>query len=134
MVFKKITLAASAALAGALFAPSAAQAQYVGDGYYERGYYQPVQHRYRPGDYYGERRGYRRGYDRRYDRRRYERRYRGRYCRDDGDTGTIIGAIAGGLLGHEVAEGRRGRGDGTAGAIIGGVAGALAGRAIDRDC
>lgn len=139
MALKKIALAASAALAGTMLIPAAAQAQYAdgyGNGnYYERGYYQPVQHRYRPGDYYGERRGYRRGYDRRYDRRRYDdRRYRRGRCRDDGDTGTIIGAIAGGLLGHEVAEGRRGRGDGTAGAIIGGVAGALAGRAIDRDC
>ena len=46
-------------------------------------------------------------------------------------TGTIIGAIAGGLLGREIA----GRGDRTVGAIIGAGAGALAGRAIDRnDC
>lgn len=134
MALKKIALAASAALAGTLFVPAAAQAQYAGDGYYDGGYYQPVQYRYRPGDYYGQR-GYRRGYDRRYNRRYYnDRRYRRGYCRDDGDTGTIVGAIAGGLLGHEIAEGRRGRGDGTAGAIIGGVAGALAGRAIDRDC
>ncbi|VAV96601.1 hypothetical protein MNBD_ALPHA04-174, partial [hydrothermal vent metagenome] len=44
--------------------------------------------------------------------------------------GTIIGAIAGGLLGNEVAR----RGDKTVGTIIGGAAGALAGRAIDRDC
>ena len=43
--------------------------------------------------------------------------------------GTIIGAIAGGLLGHEVA-GRRG--DRTTGTIIGGAVGAVAGRAIDK--
>ncbi|MBN8820088.1 MAG: glycine zipper 2TM domain-containing protein [Sphingomonas sp.] len=53
-------------------------------------------------------------------------RYR---CRDNGTGGTIIGAIAGGLIGHEVA-GRRG--DKTAGVIIGGAVGAIAGRAIDK--
>lgn len=86
---------------------------------------------------------YRRGdrYDRRYDRRyndrrynndrrhysnnRYDRRYR--QC-DNGDGGTVIGAIAGGLAGHEIA----GRGDKTVGTIIGGAVGAIAGRAIDR--
>lgn len=96
---------------------------------------QPVQWR---GDRRGERGGRRfdggRGFDRRdYDGRRdYDRgrSYRGR-CRDKGTGGTIIGAIAGGLLGN-AAVGRRG--DGTAGAIVGGGVGALAGRAIDRDC
>ena len=81
---------------------------YRGDGYYRDGYY--------------------RGY----------RGYRGGYrCRDNGTGGTIIGAIAGGLLGNEVGKGsgRYGRrGDGTTGAIIGAGVGALAGRAIDRDC
>lgn len=72
-----------------------------GDGYYRRG----------PG-------GPPRGYD------------RPRRCRRDGTGGTIIGAIAGGLLGDSIA----GRGDRTTGAIVGGGLGALAGRAIDRDC
>ncbi|MBU0557491.1 MAG: glycine zipper 2TM domain-containing protein [Alphaproteobacteria bacterium] len=63
---------------------------------------------------------------RRYDRRNYAYNQR---CRDNGTGGTIIGAIAGGLLGHEVA-GRRG--DKTAGVIIGGAVGAIAGRAIDK--
>ena len=40
----------------------------------------------------------------------------------------LIGAIAGGLAGHEIA----GRGDRTVGTIIGGAAGALIGREIDR--
>ncbi|MBN8806588.1 MAG: glycine zipper 2TM domain-containing protein, partial [Sphingopyxis terrae] len=40
----------------------------------------------------------------------------------------IIGAIAGGLAGHEIA----GRGDRTVGTIIGGAVGAIAGRAIDK--
>jgi uncharacterized protein YcfJ len=56
----------------------------------------------------------------------YGERYR---CRNDGTTGTIVGAIAGGLLGHEIA-GRRG--DKTTGVIIGGAVGAVAGRAIDK--
>jgi uncharacterized protein YcfJ len=51
------------------------------------------------------------------------------YCkRDNGTTGLVIGAAAGGLLGHEVA----GRGDKTLGAVIGAVGGGLLGRAIDR--
>lgn len=55
----------------------------------------------------------------------------GRYrCRrDDGTEGTIIGALAGGVLGHEVA----GENDETEGAIIGALAGGLVGREIDRD-
>ena len=80
------------------------------------------------------------GYDQRYDPRynqgvRYQydnRAYGGtRYqsCRSDGAAGTIIGAIAGGLIGNSVA-GRHG--DKTAGTIIGGAVGAIAGRAIDK--
>src|SRR3546814_16926965 len=68
-----------------------------------------------------------RNYDRRDYRRHYNRRSNQR-C-DKGDGGTIIGAIAGGLLGHEVV-GRRG--DKTLGTVLGAGAGALAGRAIDR--
>jgi hypothetical protein len=75
-------------------------------------------------------------YDDRYDRRDYRRgdRYRGdRYYRgnarcDKGTGGTIIGAVAGGLLGNEVAR----RGNKTEGSIIGAAVGALAGRAIDK--
>lgn len=56
----------------------------------------------------------------------------GRYrCRrNDGTTGLLIGGVAGGLLGREVA-GRRG--DRTAGFLIGAVAGGLIGRSIDRN-
>ena len=90
-------------------------------------------------------RGYRGDHHRGYRGERYYRNtyrgyrggYRGGYrCRDNGTGGTIIGAIAGGLLGNEVGRnsGRYGRGDGTAGAIIGAGVGALAGRAIDRNC
>ncbi len=73
-------------------------------------------------------------YDR-YDRREYRRgdRYynnsRNNYQRcDNGTGGTIIGAVAGGLLGNEVAR----RGNKTEGSIIGAAVGALAGRAIDK--
>lgn len=93
-------------------------------------------------------RGWKRGHDRSWhddrgdyrDRRYYRDRayagpvWRGRdgryYCRrDDGTTGLLIGAAAGGLLGREVAGPR---GDRTAGLIIGAAAGALIGRAVDR--
>ena len=93
------------------------------------GYYQPVRDSYYRGDGYGRGDRYARG-DRYYNRDRgYYRGDRNRYRRcDNGTGGTIIGAIAGGLLGHEVA----GRGSRTEGTIIGGAVGALAGRAIDR--
>ena len=51
-------------------------------------------------------------------------------CRDSGTGGTILGAIAGGLLGNAAA----GRGDRGGGTIIGAGVGALAGRAVDRRC
>lgn len=56
------------------------------------------------------------------------RHYRARQKCNDGDGGTIIGAVAGGLLGRSIAGG----GDRTLGTILGGVGGAVAGRAIDR--
>ncbi|MEJ7925486.1 glycine zipper 2TM domain-containing protein [Sphingobium sp. AN641] len=83
------------------------------------------------------------GYDRPGDRRGppYRRQlrdndqiYRDRdgryYCkRDDGTTGTIVGALAGGVLGNIIAPG----GSKTLGTILGAGGGALAGRAIDRN-
>jgi hypothetical protein len=52
------------------------------------------------------------------------------YCkRDDGTTGTIVGAIAGGVLGNVIAPG----GSKTLGTILGAGGGALAGRAIDKN-
>lgn len=124
-----INLGAALAMGVASFAATTAPAM-ARDGYH-RGYDR--------GDYYRGDRGYRgdRNYraDRSYRGDRYyrgnSRNYRGGYytCRrDSGTGGTIIGAIAGGLLGNEVA----GRGNRTEGAIIGGAVGALAGRAIDR--
>lgn len=128
MFAKTLTLAAAAALTVATLAPAAAEARpYRGDGYHSRHYdggYNRGGGRYYRGDRYYGNRGYYGG------RGNY---YRGR-CRDSGTGGTIIGAIAGGLLGHEVAQGRYNRGDGTAGAVVGAGIGALAGRAIDRNC
>ena len=110
-----LSLGAAATMLGAVALPAApAAAQSYGDRYYSQ--------RYDDGRY--DRRGYReyRG-DRGYA-------YRGRYnnrCKD-GDGGTVIGAIAGGLLGNQVV----GRGDRLLGTVLGGAVGAVAGRAIDR--
>jgi len=115
-MFKKLSLAGAAfAIASTALIPAApAMAQR-----YDRGY---GYSRYDDG--YRNDRGYRnyRGQDRRY----YSSR-RSDPCKD-GDGGTVIGAIAGGLAGNAIA----GRGDRTLGAILGGAVGAVAGRAIDK--
>jgi hypothetical protein len=120
IMFRKLSLAAATLAMGASAlipaTPAAAQRyerysqdqRYSGD---DRGYYQ-------------QDRGYR-GYQDR-DYRDQRRDYRSRRCNND--AGTIIGAIAGGLLGNGIA----GRGDRTLGTVLGAGAGALAGRAIDR--
>jgi hypothetical protein len=121
-MFKKLSLIGAAlAMTGTALIPATPAAA---QGRYE----------YRDRDYRGyERdRGYRRDRDyrdyRRYDRgdRRYS--YRAREKCNDGDGGTIVGAIAGGLAGNAIA----GRGDRTLGTILGGAVGAIAGREIDR--
>lgn len=72
-----------------------------------------------------------------YQRYRGDRRYAGNNGRYRGGRtpqrcssteGTVIGAVAGGLLGNQVA----GRGDRLLGTIVGGGVGAIAGREIDR--
>lgn len=103
---------AATAVTGFTATPAMARHGYD-DGYYSRG------DRY---DRY-DRREYRRG------DRYYRNNYRNNYQRcDKGTGGTIIGAVAGGLLGNEVAR----RGNKTEGSIIGAAVGALAGRAIDK--
>jgi len=125
-MFKKLSLLGATLAMGAATLIPATPAMAQRDGYY-RGY---DNHR-------GYNRGYNnRGYDRGYRGDSYQYRnnrgYRGNdgyyRCRRDGTAGTIIGAIAGGLLGNEVA----GRGSRTEGTVIGGAVGALAGRAIDK--
>ena len=126
-MFKTFTLAASAlAMTATALVPVAADAQRYRGGY-ERGYDNRGYGGYDRGgyrDYRGDDRGYReyRGNDRRYN---YNARSR-RGCDNSG--GTIIGALAGGLLGHTVA----GRGDRTLGAVLGAAGGGLAGNAIDK--
>jgi uncharacterized protein YcfJ len=104
-----MSLAAIAMTAGAV-APAAADAQrYRGDRY-ERAYGRAYHDGYNRSTYRGD------------------RGYRARQKCNDGDGGTIIGAIAGGLLGRSIDS----RGDRALGTILGAGAGALAGRAIDR--
>ena len=51
------------------------------------------------------------------------------YCRkSDGTVGAIIGGVAGGVIGHEVA----GRNDRTLGTVLGAGIGAVGGRASER--
>jgi len=89
---------------------------YERSGYPDRGYASPPP----PYGYRGPPSGY--GY-----RGPPPQRYR--RC-NRGGGGSIIGAIAGGLLGNAAA----GRGDRGVGTILGAGAGALAGREIGRDC
>lgn len=118
-MFKTLSLAGAALLMGAgALAPAAADAQRYGG--YDRGYSTGYYGGYDRGGYNGYRDGYHdyRGYDRGY--------YRDR-C-NSGTGGTIIGAIAGGLLGRTIDT----RGDRTLGTVLGAGAGALAGNAIGR--
>lgn len=113
MTFKKsigaLVLAATA-VTGFTATPAMARDRYE-DGYRYSNYDRS--------DYRQDRREYRRD---RYD-------YRNNYQRcDKGTGGTVIGAVAGGLLGNQVAR----RGNKTEGSIIGAAVGALAGRAIDK--
>ena len=92
----------------------------------------------RPDPRYGKRYDAARYYrqDRSYGERRLTRNdriYRGNdgryYCRrNDGTTGLIIGALAGGLLGNQIDNGR----SSTLGTLLGAGGGALIGRSIDR--
>lgn len=131
MLFKRISGMALAAAMVAALVPTAATAQDYGwyDGYgwgqYE-GYGEGHHDGYRRGHSDGYQRAWEDAYDydRAYDQ---EARHYYRSCRrDSGTGGLIVGALAGGLFGREIARDR------TAGAIIGGGVGALAGRAIDR--
>jgi hypothetical protein len=130
IMFKKIAISAAVAASALTVMPAAAEAQSY--GYYNQGY--GYNGRYvdpRYAQRYNQR--YYNGYNP-YNSYNGQTYYQGRYnynygyrC-NSGSTGTIIGAIAGGLLGSQVA----GRGDRAIGAIVGGAAGALAGREIDR--
>ncbi len=131
----KFLLGALAASMAFTALPSAAVAGDRDDRYYGRdGYYQVDDRRFNDRRFDDRRFDDRRFNSRRIDNRRYDdRRWNGNVrgqarCYDEGKGGTVIGAIAGGLLGNQVA----GRGDGLLGAVLGGGVGALAGRAIDK--
>jgi hypothetical protein len=117
-MFKKLTIvgAALAMTATAVIpaAPAMAQSRYD-RGYRDNGYNRDgYANRYDNGRTY-------RGYDQNY------RNYRTpRECKTE--RGTVIGAIAGGLLGNIIA----GRGDRLLGTVIGGAGGALAGREVAK--
>ncbi len=117
-MFKKLTLAGAAFAMGAaaLIPATPAMAQRYDRGYQVDRYGNPYQG-------YDNRRAYR-GQNRVYRNNNYRAAQK---CRD-GDGGTIVGAIAGGLIGNQLA----GRGDRTLGTILGGAVGAFAGREIDR--
>ncbi|CAN5474311.1 hypothetical protein BH09PSE4_BH09PSE4_06740 [soil metagenome] len=125
-MLRKLSLvgAAFAVSASALLPATPAAAQSYGRHYDQGGY----RDGYSQNGY--DQRGYdQRGYDQRSyhgQDRRYANRNRQRGC--DNTAGTLLGAIAGGLLGSSIA----GRGDRTLGALLGGAGGALAGRSIDR--
>jgi outer membrane lipoprotein SlyB len=113
-MFKKLSLAGAALAMGTVaLAPTADAQRYYGGDRYERSY--DSRDNYRNYD--------RRGYDRR-NNRRYSYNQR---C-SSGTTGTIVGAIAGGLLGRTIDS----RGDRTLGTVLGGVGGAVAGNAIEK--
>lgn len=154
MINKLVSTAVLAATVAGITMPVAAQAKhydrsgyvesrYDDDDRYERrddrrayAYGNDYQRRYYQSQRYDDRRYDQRRYSRQYPSNGYSNRaYRGdtygyqtRRC-SNGSTGTILGAIAGGLIGNSVA----GRGDRTLGTVLGGGAGALAGRAIDRN-
>jgi len=117
-MFTKITLSAAAAAVAITAMPAAADARHR-DYRYEQGYGDPYYRNQNYNDgYYGRSNAY---YGNRY--------YNGRRC--SGTTGTVIGGVAGALLGRGIT--RDGYHSGTTGTILGGAIGALAGRAIDKD-
>jgi hypothetical protein len=118
-------LAASVVVGGMAATPAAAQRYGYGYGDYQRDYRDDYRRDYRD----GYRRDYRDGY-RNYRGNGY--RYRNYRRCSDGTTGTILGAIAGGLLGGEIGRGSSYRGRSTTGMIVGAGVGALAGREIER--
>jgi hypothetical protein len=121
-MFKNITLGAAAALTAVAAIPAAADAHPRGraNGYYNNSAHSSA---YRDGYY---QRGYN---DRYYDDRYYEgRSTRDGYRRCSGTTGTILGGVAGALLGRAIDS----RGSRVTGTIVGGAGGALLGREVGK--
>ena len=132
MLTRRLKAGIAALLGAAMLAPAAVSAQYYNAPpayYYGRtdGWRAPPPS-YDDAGYY-DRAGYGRDDRGRNRDRRNDRNYQNRRC-DKGTGGTILGAIAGGLIGNAAA----GRGDRGVGTVVGAGVGALAGRAVDRDC
>lgn len=129
---------ASVALTGLAAAPALAHDRYERGDYYRNSHRDYDDDRYEGRNWSRNRGYYDNGYyNGRYSDNRYaypDRRYRhySRRC-GSGSTGTILGAVAGGLLGREVGRGGRYNRGSTTGLIIGAGAGALVGREIDRN-
>jgi hypothetical protein len=132
--FAQAAAVASVALTGLAATPAFAHDRYERGDYYNDGYRADNDDRYEGRRWSRDRGYYDNGsyYDNRYvypDRRT---RYHSRRC-GSGTTGTILGAVAGGLLGRQVGRGGRYNRGSTTGLIIGAGAGALVGREIDRN-
>ena len=136
-------LALAAALAGVTLVSLAATPAFAHDRYENGDYYGGPDRGDDDGRYEGRHWSRGRGhhdngyYDNRHNDNRYaypDRRYRynNRRC-GSGTTGTILGAVAGSLLGREVGRGGRYNRGSSTGLIIGAGAGALVGREIDRN-
>lgn len=144
----KAAAIASVALTGLAATPALANDRYQRGDYYEQSYRgdrdgrydsrydsrrHDNRHKHYNRGYYANGHDYDRYNDNRYAYPDRNYRYNNSRCRS-GSTGTILGAVAGGLLGREVGRGGRyNRGSGTTGLIIGAGAGALVGREIDRN-
>lgn len=114
-MLKKLSLAGAALAMGAsALVPASADAQRYYGHRHQRAYQEAYEDGYNRGPRYYEGRDY-----------RYEREYR--RC-NNGTTGTVVGAIAGGLLGRTIDT----RGDRTLGTVLGLGAGALAGHAVEK--
>ena len=122
-------LLAAALTLGSIAAVPAAEAQRWGG--YDGGYQQPYRGYEARGGYGyrgdGTRGGYP-GYAYRGDGRGYADDRRGYRRCNNGTAGTVIGALAGGLLGRAIDD----RGDRALGTILGAGAGALAGHAVGK--
>lgn len=111
----------AASITSGSFSATPATAQDYGR-YYDRGYHDRDFSEADYDDY---------SYHYRDERRAYRHRDVQRRRCSSGTTGTILGAVAGGLLGGEIGRGSSYRSRSTTGIIVGAGLGALAGREID---
>lgn len=114
-MLKKLSLAGAALAMGATaLVPAGADAQRYYGRHHQRAYQEAYQDGYNRGPRY-------------YQGRDYRYQQENRRC-NNGTTGTVVGAIAGGLLGRTIDT----RGDRTLGTVLGLGAGALAGHAVEK--